>query len=50
MTKIKKQKEHYVDNKLFLEAMKIYKKKCNIAKKEGKNKPVVDNYLGSCFL
>jgi DNA-directed RNA polymerase specialized sigma subunit len=50
MIKIKKQKEHYVDNKLFLEAMKIYKRKCNIAKKEGKNKPPVDNYLGSCFL
>ena len=50
MNKVKKQKEHYVDNKLFLEAMKSYKKKCRIAKKEGKPNPPVDNYLGSCFL
>jgi hypothetical protein len=46
----KTQKEHYVNNAEFLEAMKAYKKRCNKAKREGKEKPPVDNYLGSCFL
>ena len=46
----KKKTEHYVDNKLFLEAMKEYRKSCNKAKKEKKNKPPVTDYIGSCFL
>jgi|TARA_E500000318_G_C3568572_1_gene216770 hypothetical protein len=46
----KTKKEHYVDNKQFLEAMKAYKKLCRKAKREKKEKPPVDNYLGSCFL
>ena len=32
MTRSKKKPEHYVDNKLFLEAMKEYRKSCNKAK------------------
>ena len=50
MNKVKKQKEHYVNNKEFLEAMKAYKKSVNKAKREKQPKPPVDNYLGSCFL
>ena len=50
MNKVKKQKEHYVNNKEFLEAMKAYKKRVNKAKREKQPKPPVDNYLGSCFL
>ena len=50
MAKSKKKPEHYVDNKLFLEAMKEYRKSCNKAKKEKKNKPPVTDYIGSCFL
>jgi len=46
----KTKKEHYVNNAEFLEAMKAYRKRCNEAKKTGKSKPPVDNYLGSCFL
>ena len=46
----KKKTEHYVDNKLFLEAMKEYRKSCNKAKKEKKNKPPVTDYIGGCFL
>ena len=46
----KKKTEHYVDNKLFLEAMKENRKSCNKAKKEKKNKPPVSDYIGSCFL
>ena len=46
----KTKKEHYVNNAEFLEAMKAYRKRCREAKKAGKPKPPVDNYLGSCFL
>ena len=46
----KQKKEHYVNNAEFLEGMKAYKKRCREAKKAGKPKPPVDNYLGSCFL
>src|SRR5210317_2118129 len=43
-------KEHYVNNKEFLEAMKLYRKSVNKAKKEKKQKPPVTDYIGSCFL
>ena len=48
MTKAKK--EHYVNNKEFLEAMKAYKKSVNKAKREKKEKPPVTDYIGKCFL
>ena len=48
MTKAKK--EHYVNNKEFLEAMKAYKKLVNKAKREKKEKPPVTDYIGKCFL
>ena len=50
MTRTKKKTEHYVDNKKFLEAMKEYRKNCNKAKREKRNKPPVTDYIGSCFL
>ena len=50
MNKVKKQKEHYVNNKEFLEAMKAYKKSVNKAKREKREKPPVTDYIGSCFL
>jgi len=40
-------KEHYVNNKEFLEAMKAYKKEVNKAKKEKREKPPVTDYIGS---
>src|SRR6056300_435680 len=43
-------KEHYVNNKDFLEAMKAYKKEVNKAKREKREKPPVTDYIGSCFL
>ena len=43
-------KEHYVNNKEFLEAMKAYRKSVSKAKREKKEKPPVTNYIGSCFL
>jgi hypothetical protein len=47
---IKRIKEHYVDNKLFLEAMTAYKKEVKKALKAKKDKPPVTDYIGSCFL
>ena len=49
MNKTKKQKPHYVDNKLFLQAMIEWKEKCLIAEKEEKPQPSVTNYIGECF-
>ena len=43
-------KEHYVNNKEFLEAMKAYKKSVNKAKREKREKPPVTDYIGKCFL
>ena len=48
--KSKKKTEHYVNNKEFLEAMTAYKKEVDKAKKQKKEKPLVGNYIGSCFL
>ena len=46
----KAQKLHYVDNKLFLQAMIEWKEKCLIVEKEGKSQLPVTNYIGECFL
>ena len=43
-------KEHYVNNKEFLQAMIEYRKMVNKAKREKKPKPPVTDYIGSCFL
>lgn len=45
------QKEaHYVDNKKFLQALIEYKNSCKIAEEQGKELPIVTNYLGDCFI
>ena len=46
----KKKKEHYVNNKEFLQAMIVYKKLCKEAEESGDEKPLVTNYIGECFL
>ena len=53
----KKAKPHYVDNKVFLQAMTEWKALCKIAEekqkdlpKEERTKPQVTNYIGECFL
>ena len=48
--KIEKKKEHYVNNKEFLQAMIVYKKLCIEAEESGDEKPLVTNYIGECFL
>lgn len=45
-----KKKEHYVNNKEFLEALVIYRKKVIEAKKAGEPQPKVPDYIGECFL
>ena len=51
MARGKKEKgEHYVDNKVFLQAMTEWKNRCKAAEKENKDRPQVTNYIGECFL
>ena len=46
----RKKGEHYVDNKVFLQAMSEWKDKCKVAQDDGKERPPVTNYIGECFL
>ena len=46
MNKVK----HYVNNADFLKALIDYKTACDAAKLEGKDDPIVPNYIGECFL
>jgi hypothetical protein len=50
VTQVKRKKEHYVDNKKFLEALENYRDEVQIAKIKGRPKPRVNNYIGDCFL
>ena len=45
-----KKKQHYVDNKKFLDELVRYKERVEIAELRGKPKPLVNNYIGDCFL
>ena len=45
-----KKKEHYVNNKDFLDALMVYRKEVKLSKEEGRDKPKVPNYIGECFL
>jgi hypothetical protein len=45
-----KKKEHYVNNKEFLEALVIYRKKVIESKNLGEKQPKVPDYIGECFL
>lgn len=42
--------EHYIDNKTFYEAIKQYRASIKQAEVEGKPKPIIPNYIGSCIL
>jgi hypothetical protein len=50
MPRGRKRSEHYVNNKEFLEALVIYKKKVKAAVELGEQKPRIPNYIGECFL
>ena len=45
-----REKPHYVNNAQFLVAMIEYRDNCEEAEKQGKEKPLVTNYIGECFL
>ena len=46
----RKQSEHYVNNRDFLDAIIEYKKSIIEAQEKGLPKPRITNYLGECFL
>ena len=46
----KKKTEHYVDNKVFNEEMKKYRKKVLSARKRNRKDPPINDYIGECFL
>lgn len=45
-----KRKQHYLDNKEFLNALIEYKKSVAKAQENNLEKPRVNNYIGECFL
>ena len=45
-----KKPKHYVNNADFLDALIVYKEKCDVAKEAGKEDPQIPNYIGECFL
>ena len=45
-----KKKQHYVDNQKFLAAIVEYKRRVDVAKEKGLEKPRVNDYIGGCFL
>lgn len=45
-----KNKEFYVNNKEFLQALIEYREKVSKAKESGSPRPIVPNYIGDCFL
>ncbi len=42
--------EHYIDNKTFFEAIKKHRENIKLAEVEGRPKPIIPNYIGSCIL
>ena len=50
MKRVAKKKQHYVDNKKFLDAIVEYKRRVDVAKEKGLEKPRVNDYIGGCFL
>ena len=50
MAKAKSKKEHYVNNKEFLEALIEDRTHIEEAEAQGKEKPPVTRYIGECFL
>ena len=46
----RKQKQHYVDNKKFLEEITKYRQAVDDARTLDKEKPVISRYLAECFL
>ena len=45
-----KNPSHYVDNKAFYQALVEYRAACVQAESEGKERPIVTEYIGECFM
>lgn len=50
MVSLMKKATHYVDNEKFLQALLAHKEECRLAIEEGKEKPILPNYIGECFI
>jgi len=50
MTKIKKNKPHYVNNKDFFAAMVEYKDNVSLCESQGEPRPAVSTYIGECIM
>tara|TARA_B100001093_G_scaffold215416_2_gene206667 strand:- start:4349 stop:4939 length:591 start_codon:yes stop_codon:yes gene_type:complete len=48
--RVKRAKEHYVNNKEFSQAVVDYVNSTNEAKEKGETEPIIPNYIGECFL
>ena len=49
-TKESKRGAHYVDNKKFYEALVAYRQQVDDAAAQGKETPIVPDYIGECFI
>jgi len=47
---MKKQSVYYIDNKKLLQELSDYKKSCHKAKRENKEPPIPNQYIGECIL
>ena len=47
---MEKKKQHYVNNKEFLEALIKYKSSCHDSEMSGEEFPPISDYIGKCFL
>jgi len=48
--RVKRAKEHYVNNKEFSQAVVDYVNSANDARDKGESEPTIPNYIGECFL
>jgi len=48
--RVRRAKEHYVNNKEFSQAVVDYVNSVNESRTEGKDEPVITDYIGRCFL
>ena len=48
--RVRRAKEHYVNNKEFSQAVVDYVNSVNEARSKGKDEPVITEYIGKCFL
>ncbi len=46
----RRRKNNFLDNKMFYQAIVDYRAVCDIAKRDGKDRPPMPRYIGKCFL